>query len=111
MYSPKVIALFKRACLPLTFRKQGGPCCKPGLAKWAEFQQPFSSWEILKGNSPSDAHAREAKAAAAAGTGADLEVTIFKPLEEQLLTSTIFNHHHQELVDNYGKKSRRGRKR
>lgn len=87
-----------------------GLCCKLGLAKLAESQQPFCSWENLKDNSPSDAHTREAKAAAAAGTGADLEVTIFKTLEEQLLTSALFNHHHQELVDNYGKKSRRGRK-
>lgn len=53
---------------------------------------------------------REAKAAAAAGTSADLEATVFKPPEEHLLTSTLFNHHYQELVDNYGKKSRRGRK-
>lgn len=110
MYSPKVIALFKRDSLRLTFGKRDALCCEPGLAKLAEFQQPFSSWEILKGNSPSDAHTREAKAAAAAGTSADLEVTIFKPPEEQLLTSALFNHHQQELVDNYGKKSKRQRK-
>lgn len=81
------------------------------LARLAEFQLQFSSWETLKGNSPSDAHAGEAKAAAAAGPCADLEAIIFKPPEEQLLAPALFNHHHQELVDNYGKKPRRGRKR
>lgn len=76
----------------------------------AGFQQQISSWEILKGNSPSDAHTGQAQAAATAGPRTDLEVTVFKPFQEQLLTPALFNHHHQELVDNYGKKSRRGRK-
>lgn len=80
------------------------------LAKLAGFQQQISSWEILKGNSPRDAHTGQAQAAATAGPRADLEVTIFKPFQEQLLTPTLFYHHHQELVDDYGKKSRRGRK-
>jgi len=80
------------------------------LPSWLNSSSLFSSLEILKGNSPSDAHTREAKAAAAARTSADLEVIIFKPPEKQLLTSTLLNHHQQELVDNYSKKSRRGRK-
>lgn len=81
------------------------------LARLAGFQLRFSSWETLKGNSPSDAHTREAKTAAAAGPRADLEATIFEPPEEHLLAPALFNHHHQELVDNYGKKTRRERKR
>lgn len=110
VYSPRVRMLFKRnslSCLETEFWE---------ALLWAWSWQvgwiPAAVFKLLKGkswrgDSPGDGHTREAEAAAAAGAGGDGEVTIFKPSEEHLLPSTLFNHHHQELVDNYGKKSRR----
>lgn len=86
----------------------GGFAVTLALPSWLNSSSRFQAGKSEKGNSPGDGHTREAEAAAAAGASADGEATIFKPPEEHLLPSTVFNHHHQELVDNYGKKSRRG---